>query len=738
MAAPSSPATRLSATCHGQPSLSGGILETLRQQLLLPAWAVAPSQHLSAHLGTHRPPAPTSPPPHLTSTPPHLSPSAAPPRHAHPRRNRFQPGSLALPQRVRTRSVSTVLPPLPAPSFRDPPPRHSSGKRTPLEARAEQRRLLDPDSQLLPGGRGGSWQGLLRGGGGWGVALQGGATGGAAFCGLTGGSPPRSPSRGRRQARGREEAGPAPDPSPEDPPWACGSRPTPAASWRARTPWPRPSCSPATGWSASCSPCARRRPRRRPAWAGAGCACWRRPSSCPWRCCCCCSPCPSCCWASCSGCPCRPPAAPSPTSTPPARPRRSSGRCPAGRSGPSASPAPTSACCPTAWPSSATCPRRSGARSASPRSSCRPRTTAPRRRTSGSETASGTAPASPMGRSTEPLTPAPPPRARAPPWTDTDVAIEMPLDGAGQAPALGEIRASLPPSADFLCLQEVFDLCASTHLRRLLGPCYEHIIYDVGTYGLVGCSAPKLLNSGLFLASRYPVLAVQFHYYPNSKGEDAFSAKGLLCVQVKLGSSRGQRIVGYVNCTHLHAPEGDGQIRHDQLSLSLLWVQLFQDAHGQPGDIVAFDIYCGDLNFDNCSPDDHLEQTHEIFTLYKDPCRLGPRKDKPWAIGTLMNYLKIYDKPVSTPERMQRTLRHLEGRRTYLAAPILASGQPDLSAGWSEGRRIDYILYREHPGPAQLRTAVEKVSFVTQLATLSDHLPVGLQLLVRSMAQPGE
>lgn len=125
--------------------------------------------------------------------------------------------------------------------------------------------------------------------------------------------------------------------------------------------------------------------------------------------------------------------------------------------------------------------------------------------------------------------------SQSPLWKDTEVNVEFPLNGVGQAPVLGEIRASFPPMADFVCLQEVFDQRASTHVRRLLGPHYEHIIYDVGTYGLVGCSAPKLLNSGLFLASRYPVLAAQYHCYPNGKGEDAFAAKGLLCVQVSKG-----------------------------------------------------------------------------------------------------------------------------------------------------------------------------------------------------------
>lgn len=32
-------------------------------------------------------------------------------------------------------------------------------------------------------------------------------------------------------------------------------------------------------------------------------------------------------------------------------------------------------------------------------------------------------------------------------------------------------------------------------------------------------------------------------------------------------------------------------------------------------------------------PEDKLEQQHALFTQYKDPCRLGPGEDKPWALG---------------------------------------------------------------------------------------------------------
>lgn len=316
--------------------------------------------------------------------------------------------------------------------------------------------------------------------------------------------------------------------------------------------------------------------------------------------------------------------------------------------------------------------------------------------------------------------------------TAASVVIEMP-DGERGA---GQISASFPPGVDFLCLQEVFDQRAATRLCRRLSPVYRHILYDVGVYGLQGCRAPKVFNSGLFLASRHPLLAAQYHCYPNGAGEDALSAKGLLCVQVQLGMAQGQRIVGYLNCTHLHAPAADAQTRYDQLSQALSWARLFQDSHGQDGDVVAFDVFCGDLNFDNCSTGDGLEQTHGIFQKYRDPCRVGPRQDQPWAIGTMLSYLRIHEKAVSTPEDLKWTLEREGGRQTYLEGPILQDGSPDPSAPRSPwaGRRVDYILHHERPHPS-LATTVETFSFITQLADCSDHVAVGLRLLVTPAPQ---
>lgn len=110
--------------------------------------------------------------------------------------------------------------------------------------------------------------------------------------------------------------------------------------------------------------------------------------------------------------------------------------------------------------------------------------------------------------------------------------------------------------------------------------------------------------------------------------------------QVQVGSTpQDQRIVGYIACTHLHAPPGrsqamvfwgwdqclgpgwaphelphpvsvcpaeDSAIRCEQLDLLQDWLADFRkstssSSAANPEELVAFDVICGDLNFDNCS-----------------------------------------------------------------------------------------------------------------------------------------
>ncbi|XP_056142735.1 sphingomyelin phosphodiesterase 5 [Lampris incognitus] len=300
-----------------------------------------------------------------------------------------------------------------------------------------------------------------------------------------------------------------------------------------------------------------------------------------------------------------------------------------------------------------------------------------------------------------------------------------------------EVSSLFPANVDILCLAEVFDKRAAKKLKDALRPLFGHILYDVGIYACHPpgcCSSFKFFNSGLFLASRFPVLEAKYHCFPNGRGEDALAAKGLLSVKVLIGQDQKRKeVVGFFNCTHLHAPEGEGEIRCEQLNMITQWIGEFQAVSKRPEEVVVFDVLCGDFNFDNCSPDDGMEQKHALFELYSDPCRAGPGKEKSWAIGTLLEQPTLYEEHVRTPENLQRTLEQEELRKQFISPPVPAVGcplaYPDLGHPWV-GRRIDYVLYRESSIAEHCRTEIEEFTYVTQLAGLTDHIPVGLRLNV--------
>ncbi|XP_033013115.1 sphingomyelin phosphodiesterase 3 [Lacerta agilis] len=303
-----------------------------------------------------------------------------------------------------------------------------------------------------------------------------------------------------------------------------------------------------------------------------------------------------------------------------------------------------------------------------------------------------------------------------------------------------EISAFFPANLDFLCLQEVFDKRAAEKLKEELHHYFEYILYDVGVYSCHGCCTFKFVNSGLLFASRYPVMDAAYHCYPNGKGTDALSSKGALFLKVQVGSTpQDQRIVGYISCTHLQALAGDSTVRCEQLDLLQDWLADFRkstssSSTANPEELVAFDVLCGDLNFDNCSSDDKLEQQHSLFTRYKDPCRLGPGEDKSWAIGTLLDPEGLYDEEVCTADNLQKTMESEEGRKAYIVFPTSkthASSQKGRKRALKgNGRRIDYMLYTEEGLYLEWKVEVEEFSFITQLAGLTDHLPVAMRLMV--------
>ncbi|XP_042525319.1 sphingomyelin phosphodiesterase 5-like [Dipodomys spectabilis] len=319
--------------------------------------------------------------------------------------------------------------------------------------------------------------------------------------------------------------------------------------------------------------------------------------------------------------------------------------------------------------------------------------------------------------------PPPPPPAPAPP---------APPPPSAPPPPRAALLATVPAGLDFVCLQEVFDLRAARRLARRLAPSLGPVLWDVGALGLRPGPHLKLLGSGLLLASRYPLLRASFRCFPDSRREDALASKGLLSAQVQLGALDGRCVVGFLHCTHLQAPTEDGALRCAQLTLLLDWAEQFEEEGCQSGEVVAFSVLLGDLNFDNCSKEHKQEQEHKLFSCFQDPCRLGTGQEQPWSLGTILSTSMLHHSVASSPEMLRRALEQEKERHIYMAG----SPQGSQRAKPWRGRRLDYIMYRGVPG-GLLNPEVEQVTFSTALAGLTDHLPVGLQLRVSQGSHTG-
>ncbi|XP_072013767.1 sphingomyelin phosphodiesterase 3-like [Amphiura filiformis] len=292
---------------------------------------------------------------------------------------------------------------------------------------------------------------------------------------------------------------------------------------------------------------------------------------------------------------------------------------------------------------------------------------------------------------------------------------------------------NFPPDLDFVCFQEVFDYRAAKKLVNGLHGWFGHIVYDVGIDSWE--TNRFLMNSGLVVASRYPIVDVAFECYKQSQNEDRAVSKGLLMIKVHIGQTReGNPIVGFIAVTQLQVAQ-ENNIRSLQMDSILTWMTSFHSNSDkiEPGamELVAFDVLCGNFNFDNMSPGDMPDWSHPIFLIYHDPCRLRPGCDRPWTKGSLIRRERLHEDEVASPEALQRTIEDPELRGCFLEdvevyEPIDSNmpwNTPDFQRYRGNGRRrVDYIMFSNHR--THLQQVCEEYAFVTQLATLTDHIPM--------------
>ena len=167
---------------------------------------------------------------------------------------------------------------------------------------------------------------------------------------------------------------------------------------------------------------------------------------------------------------------------------------------------------------------------------------------------------------------------------------------------------------DIICFQEVFDRKASGHLLEKLKDNYSNIVYNVAP-SEIG------LNSGLAIASKFPILDVSFRKFKNLAGEDALSNKGILRAIVDLGNGKSATIYN----THLQAKTGEkyDNIRFEELTQIQQWISADSDVSIIDSEYESQGVFfMGDLNLSIADEEGKIKEDHSYekgtFALGKE------------------------------------------------------------------------------------------------------------------------
>jgi endonuclease/exonuclease/phosphatase family metal-dependent hydrolase len=151
---------------------------------------------------------------------------------------------------------------------------------------------------------------------------------------------------------------------------------------------------------------------------------------------------------------------------------------------------------------------------------------------------------------------------------------------------------------DVLCIQELFQGEAADELASRLKVKYPYIVYNAGqsSFGL---------NSGLMIASRYPITHAEYHCHQDRGGADLFAHKGTLAVTVKPHPDQAL----YIFNSHLNGgaeaspefPLSGRSYRQSQLNQISRHVDAYI-AEQSPKGVVPTVFLCGDYNIGPLRP----------------------------------------------------------------------------------------------------------------------------------------
>ncbi len=349
----------------------------------------------------------------------------------------------------------------------------------------------------------------------------------------------------------------------------------------------------------------------------------------------------------------------------------------------------------------------------------------------------------------------PPDRASPPqPLRDTPTAsVSICSYNVIQFPEFLSFIAGMPPSServvslatellsrndDIICLQEMWSNQSARYLVARLKPTHPYIIWNVANQ-ILG------LNSGLFIASKYPLSNPRFWSYGIWTGGDSWARKGLLGVTVTLTTT--QKIFVFVTHTPVFSQ------RNPPLTAAVTKLQCLVDirAHTRsyiasefgPVDYTAIDRFEERITTDRFTDIkqsiDAVDSSHATGSSLNPLMKASPtdryaKPGQPRLVGSFI--CGDYNvSPVSPQWRRMHTFVDVECR-TFVPRSLYSGGgtryalESESSIGWDVSsvdswtvmdQRIDWILVGAAPELPQPVTGQVKIDAMNGA---SDHLAI--------------
>jgi len=269
----------------------------------------------------------------------------------------------------------------------------------------------------------------------------------------------------------------------------------------------------------------------------------------------------------------------------------------------------------------------------------------------------------------------------------------------------------LPNDIDIICFQEVFNEQAWTILNHSLAKAgFNYFLYDPHDQFVKSSTFHflPLINSGLYMASKYPIRNSKFISYKSAYLEDGLCNKGILMAEIEIDSNRS----AIVATTHLQAPTGGNRVKAsdarcaqwDMIQSSL---DEFKNEIASNDRKIVVETLCGDFNTDFINCYDQKCKKNNFYETFLDA------HQSEVEIGTCLVEESCRLDEIATPEGLKKKLLACDSKYIWSSDNVNEEGEC-ISTGNGKSK-LDYIFYR-----GKLR--FENGQIHTTFASLTDHL----------------